>query len=262
MSKDSKVIIEARDIALAYDGKTIISNLNFDVYEEEFVSIIGPSGIGKSTLLNCLAGLLPLDHGRVLLHGKEKSPQGYFSYMQQDDLLIPWLSVFDNVSLYQKIHKEKMEGDVRSKLMHDLESFGLGDYAFALPEELSGGMRQRAAFLRTVQSPAPILLLDEPFAASDAITRSSLQDWLLDLRKNLRRTILLVTHDLDEAIYLSNRIIVLGFTPAKVRAEEFPNCPIEKRDRAWLYQQSALKARLYSMLTDSKESEGNETSTN
>lgn len=248
--KQKKIILELCDVGIAYNDEWILSDLNLEINEEEFISIVGPSGVGKSTLLHGLAGLLPFDRGHARVYGQVENTSSHFSYMQQDDLLLPWLSIFDNVCLYQKVHMGKGQAAFDQKeILRSLERFGLGDYAFALPEQLSGGMRQRAAFLRTVQSPASVLLLDEPFAASDAITRASLQDWLMEIRRDLRRTILLVTHDLDEAIYLSDRIIVLGGRPADVRMEVSPDRPFAERDRDWLYKQGALKSELHAHLT-------------
>ena len=166
--------------------------------------------------------------------------------MPQDDLLLPWMTVLENVCLYGKIH-----GDFKAlsaRALERMEFFGLSGYENRYPHELSGGMRQRAAFLRTALSPAEILLLDEPFASLDVITREEMQDWLLEIRAELNRTVLLVTHDIDEAIYLSDRLLVLGGRPAEIRKEVVIS---EKdRSRSWLFAQTALKNEIYNCLRD------------
>ncbi len=166
-----------------------------------------------------------------------------FSYMPQEDMLLPWLSVYQNVTLYQKInHLTINEEQVRDYL----DIFGLNGYEHFLPEQLSGGMKQRTALLRTIMNPSSYLLLDEPFGALDAMTRGQMQDWMLKLPKKAKRTTLLVTHDIEEAIYLSDRILVLSARPAHVIAEI--QVPEKRRSREWLLQQSELKQTIYQLL--------------
>lgn len=235
-------------LALSYEGETIIENLNFQLAKNEFVSLLGPSGVGKSTLLKSLAGILEMDKGQIFLDGKARDKsQMNFAYMPQSDLLFPWMSVYENVRLYDNLHSGNRQHS-KAEVLELLEHFGLGGYEFTLPENLSGGMRQRAAFLRTILCPADIFLLDEPFGALDVITRNHLQDWLLDLRATLKRSILLVTHDLEEAIYLSDRILLLEGRPASIAEEYLITTPSEERSREWLFKQHELKADLYKRL--------------
>lgn len=241
--------LSAEGICIGYHGEPILRDFHLQVKDGEFVSIVGPSGCGKSTLLNLIAGLLPRQGGQVLVDGVEvigtSSP---FALMPQDDLLLPWMTVLENVCLYGKVHGGWSA--LRARAMESLPSFGLDGYEHRYPHELSGGMRQRAAFLRTALCPAEILLLDEPFASLDVITREDLQDWLLQMRRQLRRTVVLVTHDMDEAIYLSDRVLVLGGRPAEIRLERVIEAPL--RDRAWLFAQGELRQSLYAALKESR----------
>ena len=180
--------------------------------------MIGPSGCGKSTVLKVLAGLLEPMAGTIMvddapLQGGSRHP----SYMPQSDLLLDWYDILDNVCLYGKIHGKKKEA--QQQALENLKAFGSAGDQHAYPSQLSGGMRQRAAFLRTALCDSDILLLDEPFGALDVITREDMQDWLNRMRQRLDRTTLLVTHDIDEAIYLSDRILVLGQRPAVDHAD-------------------------------------------
>lgn len=239
--------LTAADISMSFSQKQILSHISFDVAEGEFVSILGPSGCGKSTILNILAGVLKQDGGKILIDGAAvKKPQEHFAYMPQEDLLLPWKTILDNVCLYGAIHKEKTQAQKRAEELFPL--FGLKGYEHAYPSELSGGMRQRAAFLRTALCKADILLLDEPFGALDVITRGDMQDWLSHMRSTLKKTTLLVTHDIDEAIYLSDRILIFSGRPASIAKQI---CIEEKkRTREWLYAQSELRTGIYRLLKE------------
>ena len=210
---------KVRGLSFAYGPKKVLDELSFSVQAGEFVSILGPSGCGKSTVLNLLAGLLRPAAGEVLVDGArvEGAGNGRFAYMPQDDLLFPWKTILQNVCLYGKIHGT--EAAAREQALSHMAAFGLAGYENAYPGDLSGGMRQRAAFLRTALCSAEILLLDEPFGALDVISRGDMQDWLLSMRADLGRTALLVTHDIDEALYLSDRILVLRGSPAQIVRE-------------------------------------------
>ncbi len=237
--------LNVENLSFSYEDQAIVRNLSFSVKDGEFIGILGPSGCGKSTLLNVLAGILKPQSGRILIDGKEirgSSPQ--FAYMPQNDLLFPWKTILDNVCLYGEIHhcKEAMVEKARSQMAR----FGLGGCESKFPEELSGGMRQRAAFLRTALCEAGIFLLDEPFGALDVITRSDMQDWLRELCTNLQRTILLVTHDTDEAIYLSDRILVMGAPGEGIRREIA--ITEQNRTREWLYEQGALRGKIHKLI--------------
>lgn len=206
---DSKIRIE--NISKSFDGDKIIDNISIDVREGELVSILGPSGCGKSTIFNMIAGLLKQDTGTVNVNGK-------LSYMYQKDLLLPYKTIIDNVSLPLVLRKEK-KSKAREEVRQYFKVFGLEGYEDKYPKELSGGMRQRANFMRTYVNSNDIMLLDEPFGALDSITKSSMQKWLLDIRKKVTSTILLITHDIEEAILLSDRIYVISNKPSSVSME-------------------------------------------
>ncbi len=195
-----------------------LAGVDFYANDREFVSIIGPSGCGKSTLLNIIAGLDQPDSGTVELNG-DASPKrlGTVGYMQQKDLLMPWRNVLDNTILGLEMQGVRRR-EARTRARALLGPFGLEGFENYYPNALSGGMRQRAAFLRTVLLDHDVVLLDEPFGALDALTRSQMQSWLLSLGENFRKTIVLVTHDVDEAILLSDRVYVLTATPGTVSA--------------------------------------------
>lgn len=230
----------------------ILDHISFHVHKGEFVSILGPSGLGKSTILNLLTGILPCTHGNIYVDDISLKVMSisernrHFAYMPQNDLLLPWKNILDNVCLYGSIHGHKNQA--RKKALENFSVFGLDGYEKAYPSSLSGGMRQRAAFLRTTLCDANILLLDEPFGALDVISRADMQDWLLSIRKQLNRTVLLVTHDIDEAIYLSDRILLLGHKPASITKE----ISIEEtqRTRSWLFKQNALKQLIYESILE------------
>ena len=242
--------LETKDLCFSYEGKQILEEIDFSVKEGEFVSLLGPSGCGKSTLLNILAGILPAEKGELLVDGQPvKGLSSHFAYMPQQDLLLPWKTILANVCLYGKLHHS--EAQTRELALSSMEVFGLKGYENSYPRELSGGMRQRAAFLRTALCEADILLLDEPFGALDVITRGEMQDWLLSMRAQLGRTTLLVTHDIEEAIYLSDRILVLGGSPARIKKEVV--IEERQRDREWLFAQRALYGEIYYFLKEENE---------
>jgi ABC-type nitrate/sulfonate/bicarbonate transport system ATPase subunit len=239
--------LHVEDLCFAYQDREILKNLTFDLDDGEFVSILGPSGCGKSTLLNVLAGILKPGHGDVTIDGKHlEGMNDQFAYMPQNDLLLPWRTILDNVCLYGEIHHRKKE--MRTRALEQMERFGLGGCETKYPSELSGGMRQRAAFLRTTLCEAGIYLLDEPFGALDVITRSDMQDWLKELCSSLGKTILLVTHDTDEAIYLSDRILILGAPGEGIRREITIDC--KERSREWLYEQGELRGEIYRIIKE------------
>nr|WP_235749553.1 ABC transporter ATP-binding protein [Neobacillus bataviensis] len=176
----------------------------------EFVSVIGESGSGKSTLFKLITGLLEPHTGEIRIHGAHPGNRlGNVGYMPQKDLLLPWRTVIENVILPLEVTKENRQRKIPE--IHEwLARFGLADVEHAYPDELSGGMRQRVAFLRTIMTGKDLLLLDEPFGALDSLTKRNMHSWLLGLWGNLQKTVLFITHDLEEAILLSDRIILLG----------------------------------------------------
>ena len=230
------------DIAFRYDDEPLFQGLCFAVADGEFVSILGPSGCGKSTVLNLLAGILPPERGEMCVDGQPiRGMNSHFAYMPQNDLLFPWQTILQNVCLHGRLHGR--EKAARERALELFPLFGLAGYENAWPGDLSGGMRQRAAFLRTALCDADILLLDEPFGALDVISRGDMQDWLASMKRHLGRTCLLVTHDIDEAIFLSYRILVMGGRPAAIRSEY--RVDESNRTREWLYAQSELRHRLH-----------------
>jgi ABC-type nitrate/sulfonate/bicarbonate transport system ATPase subunit len=189
------------------------------VGDGELVAVIGPSGCGKSTLFNILAGLQQPTSGTILLDQTEAPDRlGRLGYMPQKDLLMPWKKVLDNTAMGLEL-SGMSRGAARAEARLWFPRFGLEGYENRYPAALSGGMRQRAALLRTFLSGRDVLLLDEPFGALDALTRLEMQGWLLDVRSSFQKTILLVTHDIEEAIFLADRIYVMTARPGAIRRE-------------------------------------------
>ncbi len=195
----------------------VLQGISLEVQEGEFVALIGPSGCGKSTLFNVLMGLVPADEGEIRLKG-EPVPhlQRRAAYMIQKDLLLPWRTVLQNTLLYPEILGHNLpRAEARAREL--LQEVGLAGFEHAWPYTLSGGMRQRVALARTLMSGLPVLLLDEPFGALDALTRRRMQQLLLKLWQHYRPTILFVTHDVEEALLLADRVGVLTARPARIR---------------------------------------------
>ena len=237
--------LQIKSLSASYGEIQILRDIDLSVRNSEFVSILGPSGCGKSTLLNIISGLLEKDSGSVLVDGKEmKGVSEHFAYMPQKDLLFPWKTILENVTLYGSLHGKKKE--TTELAMANMKRFGLSGYEKSYPDQLSGGMSQRAAFLRTYLCSADIMLLDEPFAALDVITREEMQDWLNGLRKDFSRTTVLVTHDLNEAVYLSDRIYILTGRPATF--SNIFEISEKSRTRDWLFDQEKLKKEIYHSL--------------
>jgi ABC-type nitrate/sulfonate/bicarbonate transport system ATPase subunit len=215
------------------NGRTVaaLRDISLKVMPGEFVTIIGASGSGKSTLFNLCVGLLEPDEGSIIIDGNApRSRMGMLGYMPQRDLLLPWRSVLDNVLLPLDVrHVARRES--RQKAIEMLERFGLNSFEHDYPSSLSGGMRQRAALLRTWLTGCDTLLLDEPFGALDALTRRELQDWLLKVWHELGRTVLFITHDVEEAVYLADRVIVLSARPGSVKGELIVDLPRPRRQR-------------------------------
>ncbi|MFH0299366.1 ABC transporter ATP-binding protein [Bradyrhizobium sp. 31Argb] len=196
----------------------VLDGLTFDIHERDFVSIIGPSGCGKTTVFNIIAGLVDPDDGVMLYRGQEvESLRGRVGYMMQKDLLFPWRTVLDNVllGLETKGIDPKRALDTAREY---LSTFGLSGFENSYPKMLSGGMRQRVALIRTLVLDPDILLLDEPFSALDYQTRLYLEGILMEAVETFHKTVILVTHDIDEAVALSKRVVVLSQRPARVKA--------------------------------------------
>ena len=207
-------ILELQNISHAYhnlDGETqALSELSFSLKQGDFVSIVGPSGCGKSTLLSIISGLIPPENGTVLLNGS------HIGYMLQKDHLLEWRSVYRNIILGLEV-QHKISSDTRKKANDLLAQYGLQEFANAKPAELSGGMRQRVALIRTLLLEPDLLLLDEPSSALDYQTRLAVGHDIGQIIRKEKRTAILVTHDLAEAISLGDRVIVLTKRPASVK---------------------------------------------
>ncbi len=207
--------------AFRVDGRvvTALAGVSLAAAAEEFVTLIGPSGCGKSTLFNILCGLMEPDRGEIWLDNQPAEQRiGTMGYMLQKDLLLPWRRVLDNVILGPEIAGQSRVA-ARQKALDLFPLFGLEGFENSYPAALSGGMRQRAALLRTFLYDKEVMLLDEPFGALDALTRISLQEWLLEIWRRFRKTILFVTHDVEEAIFLSDRVYVMTARPGCIKLE-------------------------------------------
>ncbi|GAB4414161.1 MAG: ABC transporter ATP-binding protein [Anaerolineae bacterium] len=215
--------LEVRGVSKTFrDGGQVVRALervSFAAYPGEFITIIGPSGSGKSTLFNIITGLTEPDEGEIVLEcGVVKRRAGRVGYMPQRDLLLPWRTVLNNVILGPELDGRSRR-EARRRARELLPLFGLEGFENAFPETLSGGMRQRAALLRTFLTDRDVLLLDEPFGALDALTRRELQRWLLGVWERFRKTILFITHDVEEAVYLADRVLVFSGRPGRIVKE-------------------------------------------
>lgn len=211
--------IQIADLAQRFGGVEAIARTSLDINPGEFVSIVGPSGCGKTTLLNLLAGLIPVQQGAVLLSGKSpQSGRADVAYMLARDSLLPWLTALQNADFGAEIRRYPKE-ERRAKARLLLKQVGLGSFENTYPKALSQGMRQRVALARTFCLNSPILLMDEPFGALDAQTKLQLADVLLRLWNEERRTVVFITHDLSEAIALSDRVLVMRARPGTVIAD-------------------------------------------
>ena len=194
----------------------MLENVNLQAEAGKFISIIGPSGCGKSTLFRTIAGLEKEYTGSVIVNGNDiRQSRPYIAYMLQKDLLLPWRNVRKNIVLPLEL-SGKLKNTDTGFLEKMISEFGLEDFVEAYPDELSGGMRQRVALLRTWLMEGSIMLLDEPFGALDALTRKNIQDWLLEIWEKHRKTVLFITHDIEEAIYLSDEVYVMSPRPGKI----------------------------------------------
>lgn len=255
-SHDTVSEVELRDVRKDFrvDGRLTraVGGVSLRAAQGEFVVIIGPSGCGKSTLLNIICGLMQPDAGEVLLDGQPvRERTGLLGYMLQKDLLLPWRRVLDNVILGLEISGEDNE-QARREARQMLPLFGLEGFEDNYPSTLSGGMRQRAALLRTFLCRKNAMLLDEPFGALDALTRRQLQQWLLEVWSRFGQTIVFVTHDVDEAIYLADRVYVMTPRPGRIGLEL--DVPLERpRSKEMLTSAEfgTLKGELLSALSSS-----------
>lgn len=206
-------------VSKSFDGESVIQDIHIELQEGELVSLLGISGGGKTTLFNVIAGLSLPDQGQVLLDGRDITGRpGNVSYMLQKDLLLPYRTIVDNVALPLLI-KGAGKKEAREKASAYFSQFGLEGTEMKYPGQLSGGMRQRAALLRTYLFSADVALLDEPFSALDMLTKGAVHSWYLDVMERIRLSTLFITHDIDEAILLSDRIYLLTGKPGRITGE-------------------------------------------
>ena len=253
-------ILDARGVRKVYEGKRnveAIRDLTFSVAQGQLACIVGPSGAGKTTLLKCVAGLLDVTEGEVVLEGERVSgpPRGMAVVFQEyGRSLFPWMTVRANVELPLK--EKKLPKARRRELVDDsLAAVGLSDVADAHPWQLSGGMQQRVAIARAVAYEPHVLLMDEPFAAVDAQTRGELEDLVRGLWKRLGVTVLFVTHDIDEAVYLGQRVLVLSMAPTVVLDDVHIDLPEERNqlETRSLPRFADLRARVYGLVQQAKQ---------
>jgi ABC-type nitrate/sulfonate/bicarbonate transport system ATPase subunit len=225
-------LLELRAVTKTFGETTALAGLEASIAPGEFVTLVGPSGCGKSTLFNIVAGLEAPDPGGILrfegnsCHAADLL--GRVSFMPQSDLLLPWRNVVDNAILALEVEGVKRP-EARAKARKMLPEFGLAGFEKQYPHQLSGGMRQRVALMRTFLFERDLMLLDEPFGALDALTRAMMQRWLLEVWQTYRRTILFITHDVDEAIFLGDRVLVMTARPGSVKLEQVIDLPRPRR---------------------------------
>ena len=235
-------VLSVEAVSAGYRSTQVLEEVTFEVGAGESVALLGPSGCGKSTLLHVCAGLYAPTRGRVVLAGDAVGTRGRRpGYMQQKDLLLPWRTIVGNAALPLQIAGIGRREAYR-RALEELEAVGLADVAKRFPHQLSGGMRQRAALARTVLHRRDMLLLDEPFAALDAITRAELHAWLERVATAHHSAILLVTHDVEEALILADRILVIGGNPARI-TQPFRVDRARPRERSWLLTPQAVQLR-------------------
>ena len=211
--------LEVKNISKSFDEKPVLKDVSIELNRGELVCLLGVSGGGKTTLFNVISGLLSPDNGQVLLDGEDITNQsGHISYMLQKDLLLPYRTIEDNAALPLLLKGEKKK-NARNKVSPLFEQFGLEGTQKKYPSQLSGGMRQRAALLRTYMFSKDVALLDEPFSALDTLTKSAMHKWYLDVMEKIQLSTLFITHDIDEAILLSDRIYLLTGKPGTLTKE-------------------------------------------
>lgn len=208
--------LQVRGVGKRYSALHVLDGLSLDVRPGEFAAILGPSGAGKSTLFNLVAGLERPTEGEILIDGEPpRTRSGRVAHMPQRDLLFPWRTVLENTALGLEAEGVR-RSEARDRAAELFAAFGLEGFQHSYPRQLSGGMRQRAALLRTVVLGRPLLLLDEPFGALDSLTRTEMQHWLAAMQRRYRWTVVLVTHDIREAVLLADTVHVLSPRPAQV----------------------------------------------
>lgn len=244
-------MLSVQNIDKSFDSLQVIQDLSFEVKDGEFVAIIGPSGSGKSTLFQLIGGVSSIDKGAILLDGADiQQNRGTIGYMPQQPSLLPWRTILENVTIVEEL-QQKPNVELAKEW---LAKVGLASFINAYPNELSGGMQQRVSFIRAIVSDKPILCLDEPFSALDEFTRLEMQAWLLSIWEKYRKSILFVTHSIEEALFLADRIIVLSKRPATIKQEivvPFARPRQEKIRHSETF--TALKERLFMFLKEEKD---------
>jgi ABC-type nitrate/sulfonate/bicarbonate transport system ATPase subunit len=211
-------MLQVDNVSHAFGSTQALAPTSLEVQSGEFVSIVGPSGCGKSTLFNIISGLIAPTAGRIILDGRDVTGStGHVGYMLQKDLLLPWRTVTENIVLGAALHGRVSRRE-RDEARTLAERYGLGEFVDHYPHALSGGMRQRVALMRTLAFHKDVMLLDEPFGALDSQTRLRMQQWLLEVWGAEGRTVVFITHDVDEAIFLSDRVYVMSARPGHIQA--------------------------------------------
>ncbi|MCD7774955.1 MAG: ABC transporter ATP-binding protein [Clostridiales bacterium] len=219
-SAEAPTVLKAENVSKEFDGVRIIEDINIELRQGELVCLLGQSGVGKSTLFNVLSGLYVPETGSVEMQGEDITGKpGKISYMLQKDLLLPYKTVLDNAALPLIIKKTHSKKEAREAASALFEKFGLEGCQKKYPSQLSGGMRQRAALLRTYLSSQGAALLDEPFSALDTLTKSAMHKWYLEIMEQIELSTLFITHDIDEAVILSDRIYIMKGKPGRITEE-------------------------------------------
>ena len=225
MINNQEQVLSLNQVNKNYDKLQVLNQVSFYVNEGEFVTLLGPSGSGKSTIFRIITGLTGIDSGNLEINTPlHSSGKNKIAYMPQKDTLLPWKKLKDNIALPLILRGVKKE-EAWEKVKELIPVFGLEGFEEYYPNQLSGGMKQRASLMRTFLAESNLMLLDEPFASLDAITRTNLQEWLLKVWQKFNRSVLFVTHSIEEAIYLSDRIYVLSKQPGEIILELEINLP-------------------------------------
>ncbi|MCW2944961.1 MAG: ABC-type nitrate/sulfonate/bicarbonate transport system, ATPase component [Actinoallomurus sp.] len=257
MPDTPKLLIQ--DVTCRFGSTLALARTSLQVRPGEFIAIVGPSGCGKSTLMNVVAGLQRPTEGRVLLDGTDVTGHtGHVGYMFQKDLLVPWRTVTGNIVLGAALTRRATRTD-RAEARELAGRYGLGDFVDHFPHALSGGMRQRVALMRTLAFHRDILLLDEPFGALDSQTRFEMQQWLLQVWADSERTVLFITHDVDEAVFLADRVVVMSARPGRISASHQVDLPRPRTlDTVTSPEFTDLKRQVLSALYAARDESGQE----
>lgn len=237
--------LDVNQVSKCFGDKQVLQNINIHLKKGELVCILGSSGVGKTTLFHVISGLYQPEEGHVLLNGQDiTGVPGKISYMLQKDMMLPYKTVLDNVALPLLIRREGSiagrKKRAREKAASYFEEFGISGYEKKYPAQMSGGMRQRAALLRTYLFSDEVALLDEPFSALDTITKSTMHQWYLDVMEKIKLSTLFITHDINEAILLSDRIYILMGTPGQIVGELKIDAP-RPRSQEFLLSEEFIK---------------------